>query len=174
MSAAPHPPPEFCLLWIDHWTTCMTKSEWSGWAQALGAIAALAITLFLWRRSESQEGRKAEKNLRTFAGSLATSLPKLLNAMETQSRDKVRLPLATLRRGLHVANALDASHLKRPEQQVALVMLTAVCQNIIEQCEEALKRKFLVLTPDERVEIELALGKARVSMQSAGLPTGRL
>jgi len=39
---ASKPPQEYCLLWIDSWATCMTKGEWSGWMQALGAVAAIA------------------------------------------------------------------------------------------------------------------------------------
>ncbi|MGE8452311.1 MAG: hypothetical protein ACN6OP_17160 [Pseudomonadales bacterium] len=31
----------YCLLFIDWWPMCMTKSEWSGWMQA--CVAALAI-----------------------------------------------------------------------------------------------------------------------------------
>jgi len=33
--------PQFCLLAIDHWATCMTKGEWSGWMQAIGSVAAI-------------------------------------------------------------------------------------------------------------------------------------
>lgn len=34
--------PQFCLLAIDHWSTCMTKAEWATWAQVFGATAAIA------------------------------------------------------------------------------------------------------------------------------------
>jgi len=37
---------EICLLWgnlqIQKWWSCMSKSEWSGWAQAIGVAVALA------------------------------------------------------------------------------------------------------------------------------------
>lgn len=33
--------PQFCFLAVDHWSTCMTKAEWSGWVQALGSITAI-------------------------------------------------------------------------------------------------------------------------------------
>jgi hypothetical protein len=41
---------EYCLLWMDHWSTCMTKGEWSSWAQAIGALLAIcvAIALPIW------------------------------------------------------------------------------------------------------------------------------
>ena len=35
------PAQEYCFLWIDWWATCMTKAEWSGWMQAIGAALAL-------------------------------------------------------------------------------------------------------------------------------------
>jgi hypothetical protein len=46
---------EYCFLMIQHWSTCMTKGEWSGWMQAAGAIFALALAILLpvvqsWRR----------------------------------------------------------------------------------------------------------------------------
>ncbi|MEQ6309895.1 hypothetical protein ABN448_21950 [Delftia acidovorans] len=39
---AAKPAQEYCFLWLSHWSTCMTKSEWSGWAQAIGVAFALA------------------------------------------------------------------------------------------------------------------------------------
>jgi hypothetical protein len=32
---------QFCLLAIEHWSTCLTKGEWSGWMQAIGSVAAI-------------------------------------------------------------------------------------------------------------------------------------
>lgn len=41
--------PQYCLLAIDHWSTCMTKAEWASWTQALGSIAAiLAAGASVW------------------------------------------------------------------------------------------------------------------------------
>lgn len=37
--------PEYCLFWLDRWWTCMSKSEWSGWMQAIGAILALGLAV---------------------------------------------------------------------------------------------------------------------------------
>ena len=56
----PGPPPaEYCLFWADQWMRdpwwlCMQKSEWSGWAQAIGAIVALAIALWLPVRAKRE------------------------------------------------------------------------------------------------------------------------
>lgn len=50
---------EYCFLWIDHWSLCMTRAEWSGWVQALGSVAAIvfAVWLPLWleRRRKRKE-----------------------------------------------------------------------------------------------------------------------
>lgn len=35
-------PPEFCFLWINHWSTCMAKSEWASWLQAVFSVIAIA------------------------------------------------------------------------------------------------------------------------------------
>jgi uncharacterized membrane protein len=44
---AAKPAQEYCLLWIDHWSMCMTKAEWSGWMQAIGSALALALAIGL-------------------------------------------------------------------------------------------------------------------------------
>ena len=43
----PPAPPEYCLLWIDHWSLCMQKGEWSGWVQAIGSILAILGAFWL-------------------------------------------------------------------------------------------------------------------------------
>lgn len=45
-AAAAKPPQEYCLLWFwtDWWPMCMTKAEWSGWMQAIGAVLAIAFS----------------------------------------------------------------------------------------------------------------------------------
>lgn len=58
---AAKPAQEYCFLWINWWATCMTKAEWSGWMQAIGAIIGLitAITLpFFLRWLEKREVTK--------------------------------------------------------------------------------------------------------------------
>ena len=57
------PSTEYCLFWFwtDWWPLCMTKIEWSGWVQAIGAIAAiLAGASAVWW----QVKRQAESNRR--------------------------------------------------------------------------------------------------------------
>jgi hypothetical protein len=38
--------PEFCLLGIQHWSTCMTKAEWGTWAQC--GLTAFAAGIAIW------------------------------------------------------------------------------------------------------------------------------
>jgi hypothetical protein len=51
---------EYCLFWINWWATCLTKSEWSSWVQALGTILALVVAgLLAWwevHRRRIEEG----------------------------------------------------------------------------------------------------------------------
>lgn len=49
------PAQEYCFLWIDWWPMCMTKSEWSGWMQAIGSLVALVIAIGLpyWQARQS-------------------------------------------------------------------------------------------------------------------------
>jgi len=47
---ATKPAQEYCFLWIDSWPTCMTKSEWSGWMQAFGSVAAIVGSVLLTER----------------------------------------------------------------------------------------------------------------------------
>lgn len=44
-AAAARPSQEYCLFWYDSWATCMTKAEWSGWMQAIGALVALLVAI---------------------------------------------------------------------------------------------------------------------------------
>lgn len=37
---------QYCVFKIDHWSTCMSKGEWSSWVQAIGTIVALAIAIW--------------------------------------------------------------------------------------------------------------------------------
>jgi hypothetical protein len=59
METAPEKVPEFCLVGIDHWSTCMTKAEWSGWTQAVGAIAAILVGAMAVRWQVRRQAREA-------------------------------------------------------------------------------------------------------------------
>ncbi|MGJ7544340.1 hypothetical protein [Variovorax sp. LT1R16] len=53
--------PEFCFLWLDWWPFCMTKSEWSGWAQAIFSVAAIVAAVWI---SERQQRKLRQAELR--------------------------------------------------------------------------------------------------------------
>lgn len=38
---------EYCLLFIDWWPICMTKSEWAGWMQAFFSVLAIAAAAWI-------------------------------------------------------------------------------------------------------------------------------
>lgn len=54
-------PVEYCLFFVNHWTTCMQKTEWASWVQAIGAILAIlaAVCLVAWERSDAYWQRRA-------------------------------------------------------------------------------------------------------------------
>lgn len=65
---SPPPAPEYCLLWIDHWSTCMTRAEWSGWMQAIGAALALGIAIWLpWNSARKSYAATRRGHLKTIA-----------------------------------------------------------------------------------------------------------
>lgn len=70
-AAATKPTPEYCLFWIDHWSTCMTKPEWSGWMQAIfSVIAIVASAGFTWFqlwKSQRYLKQQAFNRFRAFA-----------------------------------------------------------------------------------------------------------
>lgn len=61
-ASATKPPQEYCLLWIDWWPMCMTKTEWSGWMQAIGSILALGIAIWIpWSERKHKKCEDSKK-----------------------------------------------------------------------------------------------------------------
>lgn len=87
-------PQEYCLLYIDSWATCMTKAEWSGWMQAIGAVFAIlcAIGVAAWQvTAEARRNRRVALALfRPFAGALV-AMPLRLPNGGTRSLWDIRL-----------------------------------------------------------------------------------
>lgn len=78
---APPPPPEYCLLWADRWWPwsdpwwlCMQKGEWSGWAQAIGAIAAIWFAYRIATTTQRAEHRRVAATRRAVADVVKTTL----------------------------------------------------------------------------------------------------
>lgn len=68
------PAPEFCFLWIDHWSTCMTKGEWSGWMQAIFSVLAIAAAIGVSARERHLTARDARARSRVLAKVAASSV----------------------------------------------------------------------------------------------------
>lgn len=132
------PAQEYCFFWIDWWATCMTKAEWSGWMQAIGAAIALIVAIalpYLQARHAHIKNYRMAKNclmhqvgallaIQTFAHSRGDWLPALRSARETidtvvQAFDEVRpseLPKGSLPSWLGARSS--ASQLKAVIAQV--------------------------------------------------------
>lgn len=72
------PAQEICLLWgdwqIQRWWSCMTKSEWSGWVQAIFSVLAILASTLLARWVLAYERRIATRDTLTLARHLAESM----------------------------------------------------------------------------------------------------
>lgn len=62
-TAAAKPAQEYCLLFIDWWPMCMTKSEWAAWLQFLGVGAALFSVVYGPAIQRAQNSAHAKKML---------------------------------------------------------------------------------------------------------------
>ncbi|MDM0118431.1 hypothetical protein [Variovorax arabinosiphilus] len=74
------PTPEYCLFWFwtDWWPLCMTKAEWSSWAQALFSVLAIAAAVgvaYVQHRQGLRQQRELEKaaRARVLAAHIATA-----------------------------------------------------------------------------------------------------
>lgn len=61
---------EYCLLWIDWWGTCLAKSEWAAWVQAIGALVAIGSAYWIGKSQQRaaeaiEAARKRDADLRT-------------------------------------------------------------------------------------------------------------
>ncbi|WP_457332982.1 hypothetical protein [Rhizobacter sp. P5_C2] len=70
--------PEYCLLWIQHWSTCMTKAEWSGWFQTIGAVVAIVASIGIVRWQQRHEERRT---LQTKFGEDAKAIGEMSGAL---------------------------------------------------------------------------------------------
>jgi hypothetical protein len=78
-------PAEYCLLWIPHWATCMQKGEWSGWAQAIGAMLALALAIGLPARARADSRKDAQQIALWYATQTLIALDRLQKSCTYQS-----------------------------------------------------------------------------------------
>lgn len=76
---------EYCLFWIDHWSTCMQKGEWSGWAQAVGSLLALAIAIALPAKARRDARIDAKAAVYAYMASVVYALEKARDACAIQN-----------------------------------------------------------------------------------------
>lgn len=79
------PTPEYCLLFIDWWPMCMTKAEWSGWAQAIGAMIALGIAIWLPAKARRNARRDSKIAVLSFMAGAVFALDRARDACAAQS-----------------------------------------------------------------------------------------
>lgn len=101
---------EYCLFWWDWWPMCMTRGEWSGWMQAIGAVAALAIAIWLSGSPERAEKRDAVAQARAFAKAIVVFVQGMGYAAQMNERGVLVLSIA----GLNEIAVLSQS--ARPER----------------------------------------------------------
>jgi hypothetical protein len=118
----PAPPMELCLLTIDHWSTCMSKAEWSGWIQAVGSVGAL---LGIWwtirkqremaiegeRRAKAAATAAAANNARNAVASVTAELEMVGNALPAVGPGRLRLHRSRLTEALAIAHTVQFEHL---------------------------------------------------------------
>jgi hypothetical protein len=79
------PPDEYCFLFIQWWPLCMTKGEWSGWVQAVGAVVAIGVAFFVAQiqtratrreslRKTAEQRLETAKTLDLLAGATSSSI----------------------------------------------------------------------------------------------------
>lgn len=92
----PDKAPEICFAWVhrwwswsDTWWGCMTKSEWSGWAQAIGTLLAVWLT---WLWSSGAERKRIERTRKAHLETVATDVRIADRQALVYLRSKILLP----------------------------------------------------------------------------------
>lgn len=97
--AAAKPAQEYCFLGCQHWSMCMTKSEWSGWMQAISSVVAIcASALLAWWFSRAELRRQHEKNRRVAEVAALNLVPVLIELSSglRQIDDKIEASRGTV------------------------------------------------------------------------------
>lgn len=77
--AGAKPSQEYCLLWVDYWPLCMTKSEWAGWVQAVGSVLAIVVGVVLvWYQLRVQRLEAAARAAESDRAHISSGLQMLL------------------------------------------------------------------------------------------------
>lgn len=124
--------PQFCLLAIDHWATCMSRAEWSGWVQAVGSVGALVGIWYTVRRqrqltiaAEERARRNAEAqawNAAQIAVGTVSAILEVLRRDIAAGVQDFRIHGVQLEEGLLLAQAVPVVHLPFPKQPYLLAL----------------------------------------------------
>jgi len=104
---------EICLLWgdwqIQRWWSCMTKAEWSGWMQAIGAVLAILGAFYLSKIQESSNQLRLKKSavirVKVFASNVL-SCARILGKVEVVEELEMMRHQAFLKETLAVGLAI--------------------------------------------------------------------
>lgn len=106
---------ELCFQAIDHWSTCMTKSEWSGWVQAVGSVLALLGIWYTIRKQRQltleAEAREAESEKRAALTDASSAIAVVSAIAEQVDRAAADSDLMALR--VHHVRLADGLHLSQ-------------------------------------------------------------
>lgn len=135
--AAAKPAQEYCFANLQHWSMCMTKSEWSGWMQAIGAVAAILGSLYIAKRQERKQLHLAKKSsvvrVRLFVSNVSVSVVTLKESKEVNRIEMLR-QRAILREALTVGASVSAE-LLNANWQLALETTRSIAAQLIVLCE---------------------------------------
>lgn len=148
---AAKPAAEYCLLAKqDHWwTVCMTKAEWSGWMQAIGAVIALLVAIaipYIQTRHAHAKNFEVAKQCLTHALGVYLSLQTHVSLMG-RTASTLHLGKATLETLTASLREVRASDLPQGSH---VIWFPAVAS--IEQFKARVDAAGTPVLPDERID----------------------
>lgn len=88
---------EYCFLWIDWWPMCMTRTEWSGWMQAVGALLGLSVAIWVSGSGARLEKRSAVIQARAFARELIVGISGMLYSAKNNERGSLIISISLIK-----------------------------------------------------------------------------
>ena len=135
------PSQEYCLFWWDWWPMCMTKAEWSGWMQAIGAVLAILGAFYLSSRQERSDLKRAQKSavlrVKAFVAAV-NAVAKSLNEFERLDEFYIYRQQAYLREMLSAGASISAEVLDA-KWILAFESARLIATQLIVVCEAVLK-----------------------------------
>ncbi len=153
------PPPDYCLLWMGYWWSCMSKTEWSGWVQAVGSILAILATGWgVWFAQRAQERQRLRADHTEYTR-LLEAVFQLVGGAHQIARKihdyvapfngkpiaaaSVRTMRAELFAVLSALERVDVTRLDRFEFVQAVLIANAVVPDLLLELDNAIIRKTL-------------------------------